>query len=288
MKKKNSKTLIISLCSLILLGGASYLFLSKNKNSQIREDPSSYNDKADEDFMLNYKDIKLKNVGDEIVLEAKTNADATFSSVSFTSSDPSAISITRKNATSVILKKLRDFEGLVTIQAKSDDPFIDLTKTCTVRCYNNFKSFDDLYSGFIINNQNKYLDNCDVIYLKEGTKTCVTLASSTLFSEKQELKTGTYTKIEDQDLENIKAQFTNFFKSSNPLLDFTQVDNSPSSEDDESSQNEISFTIDYKTDIFNGKTSIPLTLTLDGITKNLTVTKYVQASMTMTDQTLVL
>lgn len=284
MKKIKSKNLVVTMCSgALILASVLLCSYSKKENPQISD---NYTDNYPEmgDVGLNYKNVKMRKNGDTFVLSATVNEEATIKSVRFASDRPDCVSVTRKTENSATLTRLKQFTGIVKITAVSDDPFVDFKETCDVRCYNEFESFNDTYSGFLINNSiDKWFDEDEVI-LAENKTTRVLINITTAFGESDDVyNDGTYTNIEEYDMNIIKEEVTRMF-APNKIENFVQKDNPYSS------SNRVTFDVFYKTDLFNGQSSVTKSISLDEKKCTLLLKKYIPVSGLdfTTDSTIVL
>ncbi len=268
MKKEKNKTLIISLCSVLLLG-ASALLINLPKENNIRQENNSNSEEIVLEPGLNQKDVKLRNNGDFVTLVANVNNDATIQGVTFETDRSDCVTVTRLSENSVKLTRIKEFKGIVTITATSNDIYSNFKETCSVRCYNKIASFDDTYSGFINDNEAFKFFEVDSVYLNQNYVTKVEMNISSSFGEADEPYTdGTFANIEEDDLATIKSQVENAF-APNKIINFQQRDNV------DCSNNQITFNVDYKTDIFESNNSKSVIITCDEKTITLNLKKYV-------------
>lgn len=263
--KKINRNLAVNICSLVLVCSAIIIGFNFNSSDSEKNEKESSIDEVVETG-LNKKEIKFKNNGDTFVLSATVNQDATIKSVRFISDRSDCISITRKTENSVILKRIKEFTGVVKITAISEDPFSDFKAECYVRCYNAFKYFLDSCSTFVVNDAPlKYLDT-DTVFLAKGKITRFALNLETAFSIYEDSQPeGTYTQIEDDDFVNLKNQIVEMF-SPNRVYNITQEENGDG--------NTIFFDIDYQTEIIENS-SVVKNISLENEELNLTLKKYV-------------
>lgn len=272
MSKKNNKALLFIAGLALVIGGAysvSQAVDSSNNNGIILTpgDESS-------DIALNATSIKMKNVGDTFTLSASVNADATVKSITFTSSDPEAISVTKVNSTSVKLTKLKDFEEFVTITATSDDPFVDLSATCSVRAYNHLTSISGDMNVFYTIDGIRYSCDTDTFDLKTGITYSVSWAINTIFSKFLDTEkypsTNTYYLIEEEDMLGLKSTIQEVF-GVNTISNFTQNSN-------DSDVNNITFDLVYSADILDEGETLDKTISYNGLSTTITLNSYVVAS----------
>lgn len=273
MKKTKNKKNIILLCSCTLLIASLGIVMlsSSSKESTNASQTSSSSEETTQQTGLNAKEIKFAQNGEYFELVANFPSSAIVKSVTFTSSDPESVSVTRINDTKARLTRLKLFTGNVIITAKNNDPYSSSNEaTCKVRCYNNVISINDTYSA--LKDSNTYMSKTGA-YLSVGTPIKIKMSISTNFGENEDAYTdGTFTNIESQDLISLKNQLVDIFTEDNTISDFKQKDNT--SCDD----NEIYFNLDYKVDIFNGATSLIKEITIGDTTGCIDLYPYVSSS----------
>ena len=242
MKKNNKIILGVSIISVLTCGviGLTPTKSMKNEQGIIVSKPTESNG-----ILLNAAEIKMRNVGDTFILEAVVNEDATYKSVTFTSSDNEAISITKLSDTSCKLTKQKDFTEYVEITAKSDDPFIDLSSSCYIRAFNNLKSLNgDVLWSASKGDVNFELEDDYKFLLVNGASYDVDWEIQTIFGALDNNEyPDTYKNIEEEDLQLIKQDLQEIF-GDNTLKNYsTFIDQG---------RNYIHFEFVYTNDIFNG------------------------------------
>ncbi len=268
MKKEKNKTLIISLCSVLLLG-ASALLMNLPKENNNRQEDNFSSEGIEQKPGLNQKDIKLKNNGDFFTIVANVNSDASIQGVTFESDRTECVTVTRLSENSAKLTRIKEFTGIVTITATSNDPYSNFKETCSVRCYNKLTSFGDTYSYFANDENSVNTFETDTIYLNSSYVTSVYINIFSTFGEADAPYTdGTFTNLEDDDLATIKTQIENAF-APNKVLNFKQKNNV------NCSNNEVCFDIEYKTDIFGGSNTKSISITCDEQQATLILKKYI-------------
>ncbi len=266
MKKNkiNSKVVMYAVSAVII--GASCILLNTNKPTLEMDNTSSKSN--DLQVGLNYKNVKFKNNGDSFELIAIVNEDATIKSVKFTCDHEDYVSLTRISQNSVRITRLKQFQGLVTITATSDDVYSNFKENCYVRCYNNITSLDDTYSSFV--GEKSYLfPDVDTIYMSEKFVTKVNMNVSTNFGTSDNVyNDGTFPNIEENDLSQIKNNLTKLF-SPLTINNFSQNDNSNCSE------NIITFELFYNSSIFNTSNEVIKKFTFETFSLDLILKKYI-------------
>ncbi len=279
MEKFRKKNLLVLFASVTLILASVVLSFNKSKNTNVitsEEEIVSSLEVPNKDFGLNYKEIKLRNDGDTFVVSVNINPDATIKSVSFTSDRSDCVSVTRLNNTSATLKRLKVFTGVVKITAKSNDPFVDLTDTCNVRCYNEITAVNDAFSS--IRNEGNvdtgYLYNEGEIVLADNKTTHVVVNVDTLFGHLEEEESyvdGTFVQIEENDM----MQFKNSLEEAiTPLKisNFSQYENKYYQE------NKFEFDIVYNHNIFSSENKISKNVDCVGKKLELILIKYIAAN----------
>lgn len=199
------------------------LIPTKNNNDNQDYDMVISTSNENNDFNLNATEIKLKDIGDTFILSATLNEDATYKTVTFTSSDEEAIEIIPYGNSSCKLKKLKEFYDYVEITAVSNDPFVDFEATCLVRCYNKLREINgDVYWTAEYDGTAFKCEKEDRFYLIQGAKyECEWYISSSFSAVDLDENPDTYTDIEDQDFEALKQMVQGTW-GENELITFTQ------------------------------------------------------------------
>lgn len=267
MKKEKNKSLLISLCSVLLLGASALVI---NLPKEQKQETSSTLHSSEITPGLSHKDVKLRSNGDFVTLVANVNSDASIKGVTFESDRTDCVTVTRVSENSAKLTRIKEFTGLVIITVTSKDVFSNFKETCNVRCYNKLTSFNDTYSGFMSEDSaTTSFDDVDVVYLNQSHTTEVCMNISSTFGEADIPYTdGTFTNIEEDDLNSIKAQVETIF-APNKIKNYRQTDNK------DCSDNAILFEVDYKTDIIGSNKSKSVTIECDGEKLILNLVKYV-------------
>ena len=215
MKEKTSILplfLSLSMFSLIFLTSCN----AKVQEEKMEENP----------LTIIMKKPQMESRNYDLILEASVNSNASIKSITFSSSDTSAIEIVKLNNTSVGLKKLKMFHGYVTIIAKSNDPFVDVQASCKIRCYNPIDTIGDLnYSVFSKQGEKIHgfvSENSNEIIFKTGLHYKCSIEIYTYFGDTSEpYEDGTMVKIEPEAMQIFRVSIQNAL-GNNTITSFMQ------------------------------------------------------------------
>ena len=217
------KSKAILFCSCVLLGFGVGL---ENKDSKSVSVSDDYVDvETDGNMQIRVKEGKLKNNGDQVIIEATVNSDASIKGVKFTSSNPEVIEVSQRGENAAALKKLKQFTGYVTITARSTDPFVNLEAQCKFRCYNPITAIGD--ANFIAYQGEERIGtlgaDTDEFILKKGLKYKTYVEITTRFGDCQDPYTdGTYVKIENEAMQEFKESIQTALGSKNVVTSVSQ------------------------------------------------------------------
>ncbi len=177
-------------------------------------------------LQLEFKEGQFKYQGDEMILEATVNDNASVKSITFTSSDSTKVEVIKAGPLSCKVKKKKTFTGYVMITAKSDDPFVEISAQCKVRCYNYITNLGDMsYVPYQGGSEVRALisEEVDNIILKQGLTYKCSMEIDTAFGDCEEpYNDGTQVKIESAAMTSLKASIQEALGSKNTITSFIQ------------------------------------------------------------------
>lgn len=279
-KNKKSNVLFYTLVSGCVIATSLGLILHKKNMLNFNEENSSISYEEGDNtgsIFLNYSKIQSRKIGDEFTLIATINENASFQSVTFEISDSSALEIIKKTSTSITLKRTKDFEDYITITVKSDDPFVNETETCQIRCYNNLTRFVGLFVNKISDSSTDYpslsrLCDEDEVILKHGLKYDLDIICESTFSYlngEYGYDGNTQILIEDDTISTLKISLKNLFNN-----EITSI----SQDLYETDYNTINFSFTYNNEINFSSNTISKKLVYESASLTINLKQYVAQS----------